>query len=221
MLVLVSLTLVYPQAMISPGPLLQGHIEFADGCFACHSAWRGADSKRCIGCHALASIGLRTTKGATLPRRNMQTSFHQELIERDCMVCHSDHLGSKPAQRSRKQFSHSLLQAAVRRRCAVCHEAPSDDFHRQIDGSCQQCHSAEHWTPAKFDHDKDFVLNRDHNVGCRVCHTGDGYGQYTCYGCHEHSRSDMQAKHLEEGIRDIENCIACHRSATEEPRSEE
>ena len=37
------------------------------------------------------------------------------------------------------------------------------------------------------------------------------YRTYTCYGCHEHSRSKIREKHVEEGITDYENCIECHR----------
>ena len=39
---------------------------------------------------------------------------------------------------------------------------------------------------------------------------------YTCYGCHEHSRSKIREEHLEEGIRDYENCVECHRSGDED-----
>ena len=34
----------------------------------------------------LFDIGLRTSKGAALPKPAAKTSFHQELIEQDCMA---------------------------------------------------------------------------------------------------------------------------------------
>ncbi len=264
LLVLVALVFVYPHLMVSPGSLVQGHAELDTDCFACHSPWRGAASERCAKCHLLPDIGLRTTKGAPLDQRTIKTSFHQELIEQDCMACHSDHQGPKLTQRSRKPFSHALLRTAVRERCESCHaaptdkvhrdlsvscgqchtlerwkpatfdhallaksvlercegchKAPTDSLHRQFKGNCGQCHSQERWKPATFDHDKYFVLDRDHNTKCVTCHTSDDYTRYTCYGCHEHRRDKVRAEHLEEGIRDFENCVECHRSASEEPR---
>ena len=263
LLALVALAFIYPHLMVSPGPLVAGHTELATDCFACHSPWRGADSQRCIQCHAVAGIGLRTTRGIAVAQRRAKTSFHQELIEQDCMACHSDHEGPKLTQRSRKPFSHALLRPAIRDQCESCHTAPTDNIHRnlsvscsqchksghwkpatfdhaqlakavlercegchqspndrlhqQIKTNCRQCHSPERWKPATFDHDKFFVLDRDHNTKCATCHTADDYSRYTCYGCHEHQPDRVRAEHLEEGIRDFENCVECHRSASEEP----
>lgn len=263
LLAVVALAFVYPHLMISPGRLVAGHAEIATDCFACHAPLRGAASQRCIACHALPDIGVRTTKGVALTARSVKTSFHQELIEQDCMACHSDHQGLLLTQRSRKPFSHALLRTAVRERCdgchaspqddihrdlnancgqchrperwkpatfdhallakavldrcEACHKAPADTLHRQLKGNCRQCHSPERWKPATFDHNKLFVLDRDHNVTCVTCHVDNNYSRYTCYGCHEHRPEKIRAEHLEEGIRDFENCVECHRSANEEP----
>jgi len=260
---LVALAFVYPQLMVSPGALVLGHAELATDCFACHSPWRGAASLRCVQCHALSEIGLRTTKGALLATRSAKRSFHQELLEQDCMACHGDHQGPRLTQRSRKPFSHVLLRAAVRDHCEACHAAPENDLHRdltvscgqchqpehwkpasfdhallakavqdrcegchkpptdslhrQITGNCKQCHSQEHWKPATFEHDKLFLLDRDHSTTCKTCHTESDYSHYTCYGCHEHEPDKVRAEHLEEGIREFENCVECHRSADDKP----
>jgi len=64
--------------MASSGPLAQGHEELArDG----------------VACHAVADVGLKTTKRVPVPSRTVKVSFHQELIEQDCMACHSDRQG--------------------------------------------------------------------------------------------------------------------------------
>jgi len=263
LLALVSLAFVYPHLMVGPGALVRGHAELATDCFACHAPLRGAASERCIKCHLLPDIGVRTTKGAPLEKPVAKASFHQGLIEQDCMACHSDHQAPKLTQRSRKPFSHSLLGPAVRERCETCHSAPTDNkhrdlsvscgqchkperwkpatfdhalldkaalercegchktpadsLHRQITGGCKRCHSQEGWKPATFDHAKLFALDRDHDAKCVTCHTGGDYGRYTCYGCHEHRPDNVRAKHLEEGIHDFENCVECHRGASEEP----
>jgi len=51
---------------------------------------------------------------------------------------------------------------------------------------------------------------------CVKCHLNHDYGKYTCYGCHEHSPSEIREKHLEEGIEDYEKCTECHRNADED-----
>jgi Class III cytochrome C family len=215
---LIALAFAYPHLMLSPGALLRGHAELTTDCFACHAPWRGAASKLCIDCHALSDIGLRSTKGAPLPAKAAKVAFHQELTEQDCMACHSDHEGPRQARRSRKAFSHELLRTATRERCEACHRSPADKLHQRIRTDCQRCHVAQHWKPATLDHAKLFVLDRDHDVKCETCHERGDFSRYTCYGCHEHRPEAMRAKHQEEGIRNFENCVECHRSANEKPR---
>lgn len=219
LLVLAVLVFVYPHLMVSPGAVVVAHGEIATDCFACHAPLRGASSARCVSCHALPYIGVRTSKGVPLVKKTVKTSFHQDLTEQDCMACHSDHQGPKLTQRSRKPFSHALLRLAVREQCQSCHKLPTDSLHRQVTGNCTQCHSQTAWKPATFDHDKYFLLDKDHNTQCETCHLKNDYKQYTCYGCHEHTPAKILAEHQEEGIRDFENCVECHRSADDEPQN--
>ena len=168
--VLVVLVFAYPHLMVSPGPLLPGHAELTTDCFACHAPLRGAASARCVECHALPDIGLRSTQGVALPQHGLKTSFHQELVEQDCIASHSDHLGPRSTQRSRKPFSHALLRPAVQDRCDSCHQSPTDTLHRKISGKGKQCYSTQQWKPATFDHARLFVLDHDHNADCVTCH---------------------------------------------------
>jgi hypothetical protein len=211
------LAFVYPHLMVSPGALTEGHADLSTDCFACHAAFRGSRAERCVACHELPDIGLRTTQGARRPVRGIKSSFHQDLLEQDCMACHSDHQGPRRTQRSRKPFSHELLRATVRERCDGCHVAPADNLHRQIQGNCQQCHGQGAWKPARFEHDKFFVLDRDHRSACVTCHQANDYRRYTCYGCHEHTPAKIRREHLEEGITDFERCVECHRDPGVEP----
>jgi mono/diheme cytochrome c family protein len=89
-------------------------------------------------------------------------------------------------------------------------------MHKQMTGNCAQCHTPQAWKPATFDHNKYFPLDKNHNATCVTCHTSNNYKQYTCYGCHEHTPANMQAKHREEGVSDLDNCVRCHRSASGE-----
>ena len=218
LLVLVALAFAYPHLMVSPGPLVKGHAELTTDCFACHAALRGASSLRCTECHVTADVGLKTTQGVPIPSRSIKVSFHQELIEQDCMACHSDHQGPKLTKRSRKPFSHGLLKVSVRDTCSSCHAAPKDTLHRDLKVECSKCHGSEAWKPATFDHAEYFVLDRDHDASCETCHKNNDFSRYTCYGCHEHSEAKVRREHLEEGIRDFQDCVECHRDPRAEPR---
>lgn len=213
LLVLIGLVFYFPHLMVSPGAVITGHAEIATDCFACHAPWRGAASERCIECHAVKDIGLRNTKGLVLPKKAAKAAFHQDLLEKNCMACHSDHAGPKLTQRSRKPFSHALLQVAARNQCQSCHRAPADGLHKKSIGNCSACHTQMAWKPATFDHDKSFVLDRDHNVECQTCHVKNDYSSYTCYGCHEHTRQNVLREHRDEDVRELDNCVKCHRSA--------
>ena len=214
---LVGLVFAYPHLMVAPGPVMKAHAEVATDCFACHAPWRGASAALCIDCHALPDIGLRTTKGVALPAKGPKASFHQDLIEQDCMACHSDHQAPRLTQRQRKPFSHALLRQAVQDQCDSCHKAPADSLHRQITGNCQSCHGQEAWKPATFEHAEFFVLDRDHDTTCVTCHQNNDYRRFTCYGCHEHTPANIRAKHEKEGISDFGNCVECHRDPGVEP----
>lgn len=214
LVVFAILAIVYPHLMVGPGKLIPGHATLETDCFACHAAFTGAESQRCIACHKPEDIGRLTTTGQPIQKPLTATPFHQKLIRQDCVACHSDHAGVKRF-RPTGHFNHRLLQQATRDACQSCHKAPQDALHRQIEGNCNQCHSQDHWTPATFDHDKFFILDRDHNVRCATCHVGNDYSRYTCYGCHEHTPASIRREHIEEGIRDFDNCVECHRSADE------
>ena len=126
LVVLVALAFIYPHLMVAPGALEEGHAQLTTDCFACHSPLRGATADRCIACHKLPDIGLRTTKGAAIVNAKLlKVSFHQELNDQNCMACHSDHAGPKLTQRSRRPFSHAMLRVATRERCGACHAAPA------------------------------------------------------------------------------------------------
>ncbi len=72
------------------------------------------------------------------------------------------------------------------------------------------------WKPATYDHSKYFVLDNDHHTACSTCHTDPAdFKKYTCYNCHEHSPSRIAEEHREEGIYNYQNCIKCHRNASE------
>jgi len=257
-----ALVFVYPHLMVSPGRLIEGHRAYERNCFTCHDGLFGASSRKCVSCHKVEDIGLRTTRGTPLSSPRARTGFHRQLLGQDCVACHSDHAGVAK-YRIRPRFSHELLETQTRAQCASCHRKPADNLHqlvpelcsrchvvekwkpalfrhdmlavadrdkcvtchkaripddplhRQASDKCGQCHGVDRWKPSTFDHAKYFRFDKRHPAKCATCHTTDNYKQYTCYGCHEHSPRKIRKEHLEEGIRDFENCVTCHRSSSE------
>ncbi|MBF0180703.1 MAG: class III cytochrome C family protein [Magnetococcales bacterium] len=213
--IIAVLVFAYPRQTIAPGTLIAGHASLAEDCFACHVPFRGTPSRKCVACHKGNDIGVTTTKGKPLPARKSPSTFHRTLKANDCVACHADHAGVV-ALRPGGRFSHQSLGEATRRDCNACHAKPADTLHRPLSGPCHTCHGTEKWRPATFDHTKWFTFDRDHAAACSVCHTQADYRQYTCYGCHEHTPGKIRAEHIEEGIRDYERCVACHRNADKE-----
>lgn len=212
---LVLLTIYSPERMISPGKPIDAHAEISSDCFACHTPFLGSRPGKCISCHKVDEIGIITTKGLPIDKEKKNVAFHQQLIEDDCIACHSDHKGVQ-AFRPIGQFSHQLIEPAVIDICHDCHSNPGDALHQKIVGNCSTCHVRERWIPATFDHDEFFRFDRDHQTECETCHINNDYDKYTCYGCHEHSRSKVREEHVEEGIRNYEICVECHRSGDED-----
>jgi hypothetical protein len=162
-----------------------------------HALLQPAVQSRCNACHA-APTGLRLGP------------LHKAFAATTCGDCHTTR-GWKPAA-----FRHESLTPALRSQCATCHRAPAGALHRGFGTmNCVQCHSTTAWEPANFAHDRLFRLDGDHNVACATCHVGGNTARYTCYGCHEHQPARIIAEHREEGIRNIDNCVRCHRSSSE------
>lgn len=99
--------------------------------------------------------------------------------------------------------------------CLACHAEPAEHAG-QFDTDCVACHSTNAWTPAAFNGQHTFPLNHGEGgtVSCATCHPSS-YQVYTCYGCHEHTESNISSKHREEGISNFENCVECHADGRE------
>lgn len=205
-----------PRLSLSSGPLTEGHADFAGNCLGCHTPLRGLPAGKCIACHPLDSIGIaRRALVQPASARPALAGMHTEFRTADCLNCHTDHAGSHPKGATRA-FRHENLSPSLQRRCVGCHEGerPADALHRQVADDCASCHGTRGWRPARFEHERYFVLDRDHDVSCKTCHIESaGYKQYTCYGCHEHTPARIDAGHREEGISNLRDCVRCHRSA--------
>ncbi|MBF0320891.1 MAG: hypothetical protein HQL01_13915 [Nitrospirae bacterium] len=125
---------------------------------------------------------------------------HKDKYDVDCARCHN----VKDWKKIR--FDHALTDKA----CVSCHRIPKDGPHVDIDGSCRKCHGTKAWKPSTYGHQKDFLLDSDHNVKCKKCHDTGVFKKYTCVNCHEHSGRKIEREHAEEGIVNYGDCLRCH-----------
>ncbi len=211
-----TLVWFWPAKMLAPGPLIPAHSTVAglsNNCFACHAPFQGATADRCTTCHAVSDIGLRTTAGKPVIRTKSLPPFHQALFSNNCMACHTDHPKPTLVPVHSHAFAHAMLAPGAGSDCASCHVPPKDTLHPDPKAGCSSCHNQVDWSAATMDHTRFFDLSRPHDASCKTCHANGDFKVFTCFGCHEHQQADMISEHLEEGIRNIDNCVACHRGA--------
>jgi len=153
----------FPDAMISPGLLVQGHQDLRHKCAACHDPFRGIPNEKCTECHKTAEIG-KVHDTIVSERKAL---FHTSLGNQKCTTCHSDHNGLKP-EKPYGGFNHELLTTTVRTRCNSCHSKPTDKLHAHLSVECSNCHNTDAWKlSGPFDHA--MIQGTDRNK-CTTCH---------------------------------------------------
>lgn len=225
-----AVTVAWPERMVQPGPLSAGHRAGDGSCLTCHTPFRQPSSTGCVRCHRPKEIGRRTVAGAPLPGgTESRTAFHGRLGTTDCAACHTLHASLRP--QPPRPFRHELLAAADRAACASCHDArkPRDPLHSSLRVSCSACHSTRGWRPATFDH-------RTAGADCAACHLRDRPGDalhqaagVSCASCHrterwrpatfDHARyfrfdgnhpADCRTCHTDPGSYSRYSCYGCH-----------
>jgi hypothetical protein len=96
--------------------------------------------------------------------------------------------------------------------CIACHA--SKDVHKGAFGqNCADCHTTGAWKPATYNKPHT-VFPINHGSGrtastCSTCHP-TGLLQYTCYGCHQHTVSNILSRHR--NTQNLADCVRCHQS---------
>lgn len=164
--------------------------QFSQDCTQCHTttAWQPASFNHATTRFALTGQHLLTNCEACHVNGNYQ------LVYSDCYQCHqTDFTQSTTMNHTALNFSHK----------------------------CETCHTTTAWTPSTFNHDANYfrIYSGPHQAkwtSCLTCHTNTAaYTEFTCFSCHEHNKTDMDAKHREvtNYIYASPNCYACHRNA--------
>ena len=131
---LLLLAFVSPHLMVSPGKLMDAHRALHHRLLRLPQPLPGQLSRKVCICHRVDEIGLFTTKGVPIGDEKKNVSFHQKLVEQDCIACHSDHKGVQ-AFRPIGQFSHELLDppsATVRRLPPQPRGHPAPEDHGKL-----------------------------------------------------------------------------------------
>lgn len=177
-------------------------------CSSCHTEHQGAIPEHSLGNfkHTLLSkIILNNCNSCHVKPTN---ALHTQ-VSLNCNSCHQTQ-----SWKNLIAFNHEIL--LNKNNCTPCHQKPVDNFHASTNENCDKCHSTNKWKPSTFNHSAYFLLDQNHNTTCKTCHSNNNFSTYTCYGCHEHSESNIIAEHNEEGIYNIGNCVSCHKSGNEQ-----
>ena len=183
-----------------PDPTFQG---LSPECYSCHEDYEphlGEFGTVCTICHSVVSWDFIDFDHSGPYSENCSYCHQKDSpfghYQGQCSACHILS-GWLPAT-----FNHAVANATD---CVSCHiqNKPANHFA----GQCSLCHSTARWKPATINHTFP-VSHEGANNRCNLCHPGNNYYTYSCYQCHEHSRSEVKKEH--EGISNLDNCIRCH-----------
>lgn len=164
-----GLALAFPDRLLNPGPLMQGHAQTEKKCLSCHQPFRGAVTMQCTSCHKPDDIGVKSVKGVVLAGKQTNVLFHRGLPANSCLDCHTDHKG-RNAKKALRTFRHESIVPGISAACITCHDGqrPKDNSHASFGTNCSACHNTRNWKPATFNHKTIATAKR-----CIDCHKGD------------------------------------------------
>lgn len=206
---------------LSNFPLTGAHTTVS--CEQCHiNGYSQPPSTQCSDCHET------DYNGTTNPN-------HQTLgISTDCETCHTTNPGWGPAQfPQHSQYFELTGQHAAITDCNSCHngnynltstdclQCHQDDYNNAANPShtaagipvtCEDCHTANGWTPSTFSHTgTGFVLDGAHTqLQCSTCHQGTISGlNPDCVSCHQADYNNaVNPNHAAAGLPTT--CQDCH-----------
>ncbi len=200
-ILLLFATLSYAQ--ISPGNLTNAHAEFEgmSNCTLCHELGKKVSNSKCLDCHKEINSLVEKNEG-----------FHSsnEVNNKDCFLCHSEHHGRKfdMIRFNEDDFNHELTGYEL------------EGQHEIID--CRKCHVPDFIENTELKKRPNTFLGLD--TKCIACH--DDFHQNTlstdnCAACHdiesftpapnfEHSKTDFILKGSHEDV----DCKECHELTT-------
>lgn len=215
---MVFLMVRFPHTLLSPGELTESHQKINNDCFACHAPMQGVTNNKCISCHKLNEIGLKTNNSAITHTDKSKISFHEVLKMQSCTSCHSDHQGIYTTPNA-GSFKHNLITESIVNNCLNCHEEYHDELHSSVTSSCKNCHNFESWkTITHFDHN---LINTGKDKNCLACHKKPDDALHTavtnnCFTCHTLTEwKPATFEHNSYFVLDGDHntdCVTCHKN---------
>lgn len=148
------------------------HRETPTACLACHrkdDVHAGRMGQKCQDCHSADSW-----RKPTFDHDKTAFPLRERHAEAACAACHPD-----------RKYEGTTTS------CVACHG--QQDPHGGLFGpKCADCHGAQAWTKARFDHarTKFPLAGRHRTTGCHSCHTAQTRGKAPptdCVACHRAS----------------------------------
>lgn len=208
---MVALAVWFPQLMLNPGQLSEGHQKIKEQCTSCHQLFWGINDDKCILCHQPDQVG----KSSKIAQKT-QLLFHVNLKGQSCTSCHTDHKGLNPSL-STIAFNHKVLSATILANCNNCHTRPTDSLHAQLTVTCGSCHNTSKWQfSGTFNHDLITGINKTNCISCHLKPTDALHLslQNNCVDCHSTSNwSPATFDHSSYFVLDEDHnvkCQTCH-----------
>lgn len=177
------------------------------------------DTIDCKACHKTAVFRDAPTACVACHRKDDK---HKGTLGEACGDCHTER-NWKESKFDHARTRFPLLGKHVTTKCEECHRDPDfkrtpsecfachkkDDAHEGQEGErCGDCHGAETWKKAKFDHGRArFPLTGKHLVvECKKCHATPRYkdAKSECIACHDGDDARTHKRRLGP------DCASCH-----------
>ncbi|MDO8716043.1 MAG: hypothetical protein Q7J73_04475 [Dehalococcoidales bacterium] len=163
-------------------------------CYSCHQkddTHKGLYGTGCAQCHSAVDW-----KQATIDHSKTAYPLTGKHVTAACLLCHINGIFK-----------------GIAKDCYSCHKLK--DLHLgSLGQNCAECHNTTGWTPAIYRRTHRFPINHESRVAspCKTCHpdTPKNYLTYTCYGCHEHTVTNIASRHR--NTANLQDCIrsGCH-----------
>lgn len=188
----------YAFSQISPGDLIQGHadIEGVFNCTKCHDLGEKVSNNKCLDCHEIIADLMEQQRG-----------YHasEEVTQKDCFECHSDHHG--------RNFNSTLFDTLNFDHALTGYDLV--DAHADI--NCVDCHNRDFIENIELLEKEQTYLGL--NQSCLTCHNDYHQGSLgeDCASCHnmidfsdpvyfDHQETDYPLKGAHQDVE----CVACH-----------
>lgn len=205
-------------------PLTGSHVQV--NCASCHSNGYTGTPTDCWSCHQNDYQSTTDPNHALKGYSQDCTQCHNTGVWSDVNFDHNTTQFPLTGQHTQANCSdcHTSGYTGTSTVCSACHQTDYNNttnpnhFAAGFPNTCEDCHTTNGWHPASFDHDNQYfpIYSGEHSGKwntCSDCHTiANNFAVFSCIGCHEHNKPDMDDKHqgVQGYVYNSADCFACH-----------